>query len=825
MSEESTKQGEGEGRSRWWIWLLKAALAALVVIVVGSTLTWLWVRTPAVMAHLVGPVVEEQAQQRDVELRVGAMRGAGLRGLRLYDVDGAVLDGEYRISGAAETVDMTVDIGASLSARRPVIDAITVDSVELEVGRHGGDIEEQSVDVADVASWGAGDGVQAWFSDELALEVGEFAVGLSGFGTVADMKTLQFSDVGAVVDTNTGGLVDLFGNGEISEVAMAIGADDESVYADIDDSDLQDRLAALPFEVGVERVSVPYSEIERALEIRDFDGLELRLHELVVTGDDGTLPTIKSKLSNLSSVGGAIRWDAPQAQLEGDGRTYQLGEPEFAYRRDAPGFSFYTQVEDGEGGSVELEGMWHLPTSLVAVNAWIRDFHWDGTIPGAHRGSSPVDSVRVDGTFHGDVDLIHRLVSVDGDARLRELTLDVPVVSGEPLTFERVDVGLPVTVDLGSGAVSVVGGSIEFPDVTPFELRGRIVDAGAQSYAFEFDAVGRDIDADTLVERLPTELTGVISETELRGQFGVGVHASGHSAFPESLMLEVDLSGDVDVTQDLEWGTTDSMDSDEVRLIETAASSNRPTVQGEWTVLSELPEHLPASILAAEDTSFFEHDGLDWSGLEMAMEDNLEEGRLARGGSTITQQVAKNLFLDHERTLSRKLQEAFLTWRIEETSTKEEILELYLNVVEWGPDVQGLFAASHYFFDRRPEELEHLEGVLLASILPNPIQFGGAVQQGYLPSSREDKMRRVLENLRFLEELDFQQYFAAVEELDEGRIGSLNFEPCADDDTAPEGAKPCSELEVEDRDGEELTFEAWEVEESIDDTGWAPLTH
>ena len=393
------------------------------------------------------------------------------------------------------------------------------------------------------------------------------------------------------------------------------------------------------------------------------------------------------------------------------------------------------------------------------------------------------------------------------------------------MTFERVDVGLPVTVDLGSSAVSVVGGSVEFPDVTPFEFGGRVVDAGARSYAFDFDVVGREIDADTLVEHLPTELTGVISETELRGHFGVGVQTSGHSAFPESLMLEVDLSGEVDVTQDLDWGTTESVDSGEVMLIESAASSNRPTVQGEWTVLSELPEHIPASILAAEDTSFFEHDGLDWSGLEMAMEDNLEEGRLARGGSTITQQVAKNLFLDHERTLARKLQEAFLTWRIEETSTKEEILELYLNVVEWGPDVQGLFAASHYFFDRRPEELEHLEGVLLASILPNPIQFGGAVQQGYLPSSREDKMRRVLENLRFLEELDFQEYFAAVEELDEGRIGSLNFEPCADDETAPEGARPCSELEVEDRDGEEMTFEAWEVEESIDDTGWAPLTH
>lgn len=142
-----------------------------------------------------------------------------------------------------------------------------------------------------------------------------------------------------------------------------------------------------------------------------------------------------------------------------------------------------------------------------------------------------------------------------------------------------------------------------------------------------------------------------------------------------------------------------------------------------WVPLSRMSPHLPRAVIAAEDASFFIHEGFDWEGIKDAALHNLEAGEMKRGGSTITQQLAKNLYLSSERSLLRKAREALITRSLEHRLTKERILELYLNVAEWGRGVYGAEAAARHHFGKSAAELTVEEAAWLAAILPSPQRY------------------------------------------------------------------------------------------------------
>ena len=128
-------------------------------------------------------------------------------------------------------------------------------------------------------------------------------------------------------------------------------------------------------------------------------------------------------------------------------------------------------------------------------------------------------------------------------------------------------------------------------------------------------------------------------------------------------------------------------------------------------------------MVAAEDDRFLDHDGFDWEGIERALERNAEEGRITAGGSTISQQLAKNLFLSSSRSWLRKGQEAAITMMIEATWDKRRILEVYLNVAEWGNGVFGAEAAARHYHGRPAASLGPAEAARLAVMLPNPRRY------------------------------------------------------------------------------------------------------
>ncbi|HEX2830411.1 MAG TPA: monofunctional biosynthetic peptidoglycan transglycosylase [Burkholderiales bacterium] len=143
--------------------------------------------------------------------------------------------------------------------------------------------------------------------------------------------------------------------------------------------------------------------------------------------------------------------------------------------------------------------------------------------------------------------------------------------------------------------------------------------------------------------------------------------------------------------------------------------------------------NLKRAVVAAEDATFFQHDGFDWKGIQKAYEKNLREGEVVAGGSTITQQLAKNLFLTGERAFWRKAQEAAITVMIEVIMDKRRILELYLNVIEWGEDgIFGAEAAARYHFGVTAAHLGPEQAARLAAMVPSPRSYGPGRNTAYL---------------------------------------------------------------------------------------------
>jgi monofunctional biosynthetic peptidoglycan transglycosylase len=139
-----------------------------------------------------------------------------------------------------------------------------------------------------------------------------------------------------------------------------------------------------------------------------------------------------------------------------------------------------------------------------------------------------------------------------------------------------------------------------------------------------------------------------------------------------------------------------------------------------WTPLEDIPFFLRDAVLAGEDFSFYSHNGVDWYEVYESFKRNFREHRISRGASTITQQLAKNLFLSREKTVRRKIKELILASRLEKALTKDRILELYLNVVELGDTVYGVGAGARHHFGKKPSELSLRESAFLAAMLPGP---------------------------------------------------------------------------------------------------------
>jgi len=166
-------------------------------------------------------------------------------------------------------------------------------------------------------------------------------------------------------------------------------------------------------------------------------------------------------------------------------------------------------------------------------------------------------------------------------------------------------------------------------------------------------------------------------------------------------------------------------------LAQLQVTNPKAQLKHRWVPYERISVHLKRAVVTAEDARFAEHEGVDWAAIEKAYKDNSRRGT-PRGGSTITQQLAKNLFLSPERSYLRKAQELVITYMIEALWDKRRILEVYLNVVEWGDGVFGAEAASRFYFSIPAAQLGPEQAARLAAYLPNPKRYGRLRSSPYL---------------------------------------------------------------------------------------------
>lgn len=178
-----------------------------------------------------------------------------------------------------------------------------------------------------------------------------------------------------------------------------------------------------------------------------------------------------------------------------------------------------------------------------------------------------------------------------------------------------------------------------------------------------------------------------------------------------------------------------------------------------WTAGGNIPAEMKWAVVLAEDANFYRHEGVDVKALKNAIKHDLEKKSFARGASTLTQQLAKNLYLSREKTITRKLKELYLALRMEQELTKGRIMELYLNVVELGPMVYGVGHASRYYFGKSPAELTPRESAFLIAMLPGP-------RVAYNPYRNMDKVMKrsdvILKLLRSKNILSGDEFASAI---------------------------------------------------------------
>ena len=181
----------------------------------------------------------------------------------------------------------------------------------------------------------------------------------------------------------------------------------------------------------------------------------------------------------------------------------------------------------------------------------------------------------------------------------------------------------------------------------------------------------------------------------------------------------------------------------ELRAREARANGKTPRRVQRWVRYERISNNLRRAVLVAEDSAFWEHDGVDMEELRKSIEQNIEKGKALRGGSTITQQLAKNLYLSPSRNPIRKLRELLISRKLEASLSKRRILELYLNVIEWGDGIYGAEAAARTYFGKPASQLSASEGALLAAAIANPRVMNPGNPTARLRRRQQMVMRRM----------------------------------------------------------------------------------
>lgn len=319
-------------------------------------------------------------------------------------------------------------------------------------------------------------------------------------------------------------------------------------------------------------------------------------------------------------------------------------------------------------------------------------------------------------------------LTMRGSAMVNNLTLNHPKLSGEEDINVR-ESAVDYVVTLG-------------PDLYVIDslTEVRVNEAEANIYAAyqEVDTTKivdlvvktEKVPANEFFGSLPTGLFENLEGIKAKGwlQYDMRFHVNTDSLNQLVFNSDLDASKDFEI---LEWGNT-NIEKINGSFVHTVYEYGKPvrtfTVGPSnpfYSPISQISPYLRNAILSAEDAGFYSHDGFHEEAFRQAIIKNIEEGEFARGGSTISMQLVKNVFLSRKKTVARKVEEAIIVWLIENENlvSKNRLFEVYLNIIEWGPNVYGAKDASRFYFGKQPSELNLAEAIFLTSIIPSPKRY------------------------------------------------------------------------------------------------------
>ena len=356
------------------------------------------------------------------------------------------------------------------------------------------------------------------------------------------------------------------------------------------------------------------------------------------------------------------------------------------------------------------------------------------------------------GRLSADValDLVGRGQRMDviGRVEAKELSYLHDRIAQRPVEVAWAGADLDLEIDLGERRVETFGTRLVVNNL-PVIVDG-VVDLGHAEPRLQLSAQTGKLAGDEIVRSIPTALLDRLRGLRLEGSASFGTTLALDLAKPEDLDLEVHAdtrqltllrvgSGiDLRMLREPFLHVWEDAERRELYHLETGPGSPA------WTPLHELPDAFIQAVLAQEDGGFYRHHGFSMLHVKGSLVRNLRERRFARGASTLTMQLARNLFLGRAKRISRKLQEVVVAWALERELSKRELLALYLNVIEWGPGVFGIGHAATHYFGRPPSELSLREVVFLSTAIPRPRPVHGAFSKGRVLRTQQRRIDRML---------------------------------------------------------------------------------
>ncbi len=407
----------------------------------------------------------------------------------------------------------------------------------------------------------------------------------------------------------------------------------------------------------------------------------------------------------------------------------------------------------------------------------------------------------VDGTVVVELQDNGEKLAFEGQASISGVEVSHPKLAAEPI--EDIDAHLDFKASYEKGKeqlnlerLMVVRG------LARITLRGNVM---FDRFAFDISGNVPPTACRQILAAVPSQLKPRLEGTQLKGLFALDMRLGIDEDAPKKTALEVNLDNRCQIT---DFGTIPNpqdfrrpfsytvydADAEPMRLISGQGTDR-------WTPYSAISPYLVEAALTTEDGKFRHHRGVTIPEIRRAIELNLKKDSLSHGASTITMQLAKNLFMNRERTVARKLQELFFTWYLESQFTKDEILELYFNVIEFGPSLYGIKEAANHYFGREPYELNLVESVFLIKLLPSPITRHGTYVRNQVSERKMNSLHRVMKTM-------FDRGRIDRAELAEGLNQELRF--YYEGDPLPESRIPISRsgIRVLPEDDEEYDGEA-----------------